>query len=307
MRRIYVPDIGKIFVQVDQSGAEALIVAYLCRDGNFRSLFTNGVKPHVFVALHVFADKFQEKLNQEGLDTKLDIKEFTSLKIPDLKKHPEWKKLDSLIKSSDNWEASQRYYYIAKMICHSSNYGITAPAFQLNVLEKSRGRIVLTKQQAQEYLSFYHGLFPEIKEWHEEVRKQIESTRMLFNLQGFPIYCGYEINETTIKEFIARVPQSTVATITNMAYAKLQSFIEENKLDWDLLANTHDSYMSQCPIGEETECAKVKQGFLNVELTSPKDGTKFRMRSEASCGYNWAPFYPDKPEKNPNGLKEMKA
>lgn len=35
MRVMYIPDDGKIFVQVDQSGAEALIVAYLCRNANF--------------------------------------------------------------------------------------------------------------------------------------------------------------------------------------------------------------------------------------------------------------------------------
>src|ERR1017187_6230228 len=64
MRQMYIPDKGKIFVQVDQSGAEALIVSYLCEKGNFRELFLNNVKPHVFVALHVFAAIWQQKMNE---------------------------------------------------------------------------------------------------------------------------------------------------------------------------------------------------------------------------------------------------
>ena len=64
MRNMYIPDDGKIFVQVDQSGAEALIVAYLCRNANFRKLFINGIKPHVFVALHIFNNVWKQKLRE---------------------------------------------------------------------------------------------------------------------------------------------------------------------------------------------------------------------------------------------------
>src|SRR3977135_515890 len=64
MRKIYIPDEGKILVQVDQSGAEALIVAYLCEPGLFRDLFLNGIKPHTYVAMHVFQKQIQHKINE---------------------------------------------------------------------------------------------------------------------------------------------------------------------------------------------------------------------------------------------------
>lgn len=301
-RAMYIPDEGKIFVQVDQSGAEAKIVAYLSRDGKFRSLFLNNVKPHVFVALHLFTDIWQKKVNEFNKDVLVDVEALTHTEIPELQKQACWKEVDTLIKSSDNWSDQERYYYIAKQVCHSHNYDIRPAAFQLNTLEKSKGKIVLTKKQAEDYGMFYRSLFPEITEWHREVQKQIEQTRTLYNLFGFPRYFSGIINEAMLKEAYAFVPQSTVGCITAIAYTKLQQFIEEHKLDWDLLADTHDSYLVQCPIKEEVDCARVMKGFMEQELVAP-NGTKFRMKSEVASGYNWAPY---KKDKNPDGLKEIK-
>jgi len=58
MCRIHIPDEGKILVQPDQAGAEALIVAYLAPAGKFRDLFINGVKSHVYVATHIFKQQW---------------------------------------------------------------------------------------------------------------------------------------------------------------------------------------------------------------------------------------------------------
>src|SRR6266576_2124629 len=156
-RKLYWADEGKIFNQRDQSGAEALIVAYLCRHGLFRDLFINDIKPHVFVALHLFKDVWSEKIKYEGLDLKCDISELCTTPINLLRENPWWKRIDKLIKSSDGWEPSQRYYYIAKQVCHSSNYGIRAGMFCLNTLEKSRGKIALKKKDAEYFLDMYHG------------------------------------------------------------------------------------------------------------------------------------------------------
>lgn len=103
----------KLLLQVDQSGAEALIVSYLCRAGKFRDLFIYGVKPHVFVALHVFHNEWRKRCND------LDIDKFLHAKPAELTSIQGWKELDKLIKSSDDWAAHERYYYIAKMICHA--------------------------------------------------------------------------------------------------------------------------------------------------------------------------------------------
>src|SRR6266852_2942552 len=70
--RIYKADEGKILCQVDQSGAEALITAYLCRPGNLRELFIQGINPHVYTALNIFNSQLS-KLYSINLATLVGI------------------------------------------------------------------------------------------------------------------------------------------------------------------------------------------------------------------------------------------
>jgi len=296
---------GKMFVQVDQSGAEALIVAYLCRHGKFRELFLNKIKPHIFVALHVFTSEFAAKYPEKAalldLAVKTDITKLNTL--------VGFKELKEIIASSDKWSAQERYYYIAKMICHASNYGMRGGTFQLQVLEKSEGKIVLSRKQADGYLSGYHGLFDEIMEWHAEVWNVLDKDKVLYNLQGFPREFTGRIHPDMLKDALAFIPQSTVGTITNVAFTNLQEYIETHSLAWDLLNNCHDSYLCQCPIGEEVECGRVMRLFMEQELTNFR-GEKFRMRSEAQAGFNWAkggkaPYLEDGSYGNFEGLQEI--
>jgi len=291
-----------IFNQSDQAGAEALIVAYLCSKGKFRDLFLNNIKPHVFVALHLFSSVWQEELNKiSSGDFKISIQEFLGRDIRDLQKHHYWKTLDNIIKSSDGWEGGRRYYYIGKKVCHAGNYGMRGNTFRLAVLEESRGQIALTKQQADEYIRFYHMLFPEISEWHRDTIRQLEATRTLYNLFGYPKYFGQEIRETMFNEAYSFVPQSTVACITAKAYCKLQDFIESNNLNWDLLADTHDSYMLQTPIQESLEALKIMKSFIEQDLISPRN-EPFKMRAECQHGFIWCKAK----EKYPEGMTEVK-
>ena len=301
-RKMYLCDVGCKLNQRDQSGAEALIVAYLCRHGQFRELFLNNIKPHVFVALHLFREIWKEKIKSENLDIHADIDKLCSTSISNLRANPFFKSVDKLIKSSDNWKPSERYYYIAKMVCHASNYGIRAGAFCINSLEKSRGKIALTKKQAEFFLDMYHSLFPEIREWHREVEQQVLSTKMLFNLFGEPImFTGSLEKENDFKEAISAVPQSTVGEITNVACMKFQNYVEDTGMNWDLLGNCHDSFLTQSPEDESVECQRVMKEFIEPELTSPR-GEKFKMKSEGGSGYNWGPH---DEKKNPRGLQEV--
>lgn len=307
LRKIYIPDEGKIFVQVDQSGAEALIVAYCCRDGNYRQLFKSGIKPHSYIAMHLFKDIWPKKMIEHGLcspGSGFDIEELCGTPIGLLNQNPFWPQLAKLIKSSDDWSLTERYYYIAKQTEHSSNYDIKGPTFQMNVLDKSGGKIVISREQADYFLNVKHSLYPEIKEdFHTGVRKQAEQHKILYNLHGHP-YCisAYDFLESDWKEMYSWIPQSSVGEITNIAYYQFQECIEENNLPYDILANTHDSYLAQCPIGEEQECARVMQSFINQKFISPFDGAEFAMKSEAVSGFNWSPYHPIK---NPQGLREI--
>lgn len=306
MRKIYIPDKGKVFIQVDQSGAEAVVVAYLCKHGQFRDLILSGIKSHIFVGLHIFADEWQKEINAMpgGKDTKCNIEELIHTQIKQLKNNPFWPEIDALIASSDDWPAARRFYYIAKQITHSSNYGIGAGRFCMNTLEKSRGKIILKQQDAEKYLNFYHGMFPEIREWHREVVQQVKETNYLYNLFGFPRYFFHkgDLKETEYKEMYAFPAQSTVGTITNIAYTRGQNFIEDTGVNWDLLANTHDSYLWQAPEDEAMECAKLAKNYMEQDLMNFR-GEGFKMKAEVTIGHNWGPYHADK---NPQGLQKVK-
>lgn len=298
----------KPMAQGDQSGAEALIVAYECTDGPYRQLFINNIKPHVYVGMKLFLDIWGKKAaehNYNIIDDDVFLLALTT--IPKLRLNPKWKDLDSLIKASDNWPTSERYYYFAKQTCHSANYGIEPPKFRMNILEKSGGKVVISKEDSIRFLQTYRAIFPEIPDRNERIRQQVDKSRMLFNLFSHPYtITNYNITENTYKEYYAWSAQSTVAEITRTAYSSLQEYIEEYNKKWDLLADTHDSYLTQGPILDIGERVKKMQEFMNIELTSPIDGTKFRMKSEVQVGFCWAPYYENNPEKCPLGLRELK-
>src|SRR2546425_9374729 len=254
LRRIYYADEDKILNSRDQSGAEALIVAYLCRPGNYRNLFIHNIKPHVFVALHLFKEVWKKEIQKEGLDIKCSIEELCDCEISNLNKNPWWKNVSKLIKSSDGWPSEKRYYFIAKQVSHSSNYGVGASVFCLNTLQKSKGKIVLKKKDAQIFIDTYFSLFPEIKEWQMQIESQVRETGILYNLLGYPITFTENLyNNYSIKEWYSAIAQSTVGCITRGAFIKMQNFIEETKVNWDLLFDTHDSYVTQSIITESIE------------------------------------------------------
>ncbi len=301
MRIIWEADKGYKMISRDQSGAEALIVAYLCRNGNYRALFRNGIKPHTFVALHVFAEQFKKYFEPFKIDLAINTK------IEDLRNLPFWKELDELIKSSDRWSSKERYYFVGKKIVHASSYGMMAFKFCMSVLEESGGTIVITKKEAEQYLMMFHKLFPEIHIWHSKVYEQVKRYKELRNLFGFPFkFTGY-IDENDIRDAYAFIPQSTVGTATNIAITEIQEIIEKEKLDYHILFNGHDSITAECPDHNDhvNYCSLLLKNGLEREYISPNDGSKFRMKSSLKVGYNWGEYDPDHPEINPLGLKEI--
>lgn len=279
LRKLFIPDEGKVFVQADQSGAEALVVAYLCTAGNFRRLFDHGVKSHVYVALRLFAEVWEARLGES-------IKPYTDVDVADLVQKPRWKELRDIIASSDSWSADKRYYFIAKMVCHASNYGMKAPTFRVNVLQKSRGAVNLTNKQATYFLETYHALFPEIRKWHRDTIEKLKKERMLRNLFGYPRMFTQTVEPSMFKEAYAFVPQSTVGTITNMAFTDLYHNERIIEMGADVIQNNHDSVLLQCKPEDAKEVCVLACEALNREMISPY-GEKFSMRSEACVGNNW--------------------
>lgn len=303
MRRIYIPDDGKVLIQTDQAGAEALHVAYWCRPGNYRLLFVHKVKVHSYVAGHLFEHIWPSKMREYIVDgTPLDFKGMINAPIQSLKSYPYWKTFAKVAKDSDDWPANERYYYMGKQTAHSSNYGIEKNTFRMNLLDKSEGKVVVSPAEAERFLLVYHGLFPEIRDFHMRLKRQVLDTGMMYNLFGHPYkLSNMHFEESKWKELYAWIFQSTVGMTTNIAFTRMQNFIEKEKLNWDVLVNGHDSLVSQAPPTEALDCARKQKEFLEMDFESPFDRVAYKMGSESMIGLNWG----HKDETNPEGLVEV--
>lgn len=287
--KLYIPDPGKVFIQVDQAGAEALVVAYLCQHARFRELFLNGIKSHVYVCMHIYADQWA----REGYP---EIGKWLGYEPAKLKAEPKWKQFVESVKNNE------LRYAFAKMVCHASNYGMGPGTFRENVILMLEGRQDISMADSKKFLGTYQELFPEIKDWHNRTRAQVKATRILCNLFGYPRYFSGPLDESVEKEWFAFVPQSTVGSITNRAFTALQQSIERDGFPMDLLNNKHDSILAQ--VSEDSRDAGIKLLENALQQTMKGyNGVEFTMKTEASYGWNWAKY---NEKDNPRGLRDIK-
>jgi hypothetical protein len=301
LRYIWVADKGKKLINRDQGGADALVVSLLCRQGKYRELFQNNIKPHAYLALQTFQDEWKNTFGREK------VEEAVVTPIKDLKNLSYWKQLLDTIKDSDNWEPKRRFYYFGKKLGHSGNYGMKGEKLASVVREETEGQIILSSGICDQWLYTYHGkLFPEIqRDFQFGVMNYAKKHKQLRNLFGWPYnLTGRDIDKLSQKdlnELYSWIPQSTVACITLMALVEMQEYIEDNNKDWDILQETHDSITMQAPDNEVEEAAVKLGEFMKRELVSPIDSYKTRMGSSCQIGLNWG----KKLEDNPEGLEDV--
>lgn len=281
-----IPDPGHQLWQIDYSGVEALIVAYLCPPkSRFRALFVHGIKPHVYIALHLFKHVW---VNEFGSDL---ITRLCEADIGELKSFEEWPAVVDRIKASDEDVPTRRFYYFAKMTCHSGNYGIGPRTFVMNILDKSEGEIVLSNKEGSRFLATHHEVFPEIKDSFQfYVETMLESGATLTNFFGFPRKFNGNIHDNDLKkEAYSWIPQSTgSACSAQIADSLIQQHLDEGKLEhnFSILQNNHDSLMGQVKLGHEMETLKIVSKYMQHELTNPW-GEKFTLGVECQLGDNW--------------------
>jgi len=275
---------GWSFAQRDQSGAESLAVAYSCRPGRYRNLFVHGVKPHTYVALHLFLDKFRGNHPRSRYwlqDPKV------------LRTFEEWSHLNKVIKDSP-FE-----YDIGKKTGHASNYKMGPNTFREFTLKESEGSLILDMAQAQYYLGTYKELFPEIIEWQNEIEARVKRDRRLVNLLGFPRRFERMFTDSYIREIISWIPQSTVGCITHNAVEQTCAHIIKHKLPWRLVSNKHDSYALLVPDNHIPEVREVMKRHINITLRGVD--AEFTMASDFQVGKNFKKFS----KTNPQGMLEQ--
>lgn len=283
---IYEAPPGWSFFQRDQAGAEALVVAYEAKAGRYRALFENKLKPHTYVALHLFLDKFRKAHPRDR---------YWLRTAPELQALPEWAELSNYIQKKSKFE-----YDIGKRTGHASNYKMGPNTFREQALKESEGSLIMTFDEAKYYLDIYKQLFPEIVEWQIEIEHEIRTKRLLRNLFGFPRSFERLITDSYIREAISWIPQSTVGCITHRAYRATFDYVQAHKLPWRLVSNKHDSYAVLAPDSEQEHVRAIMAKHIGLHLVGKRG--EFTMVSDFQVGKNLKKYHETE---NPLGMREL--
>jgi uracil-DNA glycosylase family 4 len=134
-------------------------------------------------------------------------------------------------------------YPLFKSLCHGTHYMGTA--------EGIAPRIGLDVRQTQQIQDWYFSKNPEIKQWHEEVKKQVRGRRYVENAFGYRVYFFDKPEGNIFNQAVADIPQSSVACLVNRIWAALEDNIPEETLQ--VLMQVHDSLVFQIPTYRKSE------------------------------------------------------
>src|SRR6056297_3139035 len=180
---------------------------------------------------------------------------------------------------------------------HGTNYYGKAPhmAKQLNV-----DTILMTNFQEK-----YFQAFPGIPEYHEWIIRTIQTTRTLINPFGRKrIFFNRTDADSTIREAIAHLPQSSIGDLMNLGMWKVWHKYKHKTLK--LLAQVHDAILIQFP--EEIEDELIPALLQLIPHPLQARDRQVWIPCTAETGWNWAHVDPKMKlwsDTNPDGLKEF--
>lgn len=126
-------------------------------------------------------------------------------------------------------------YRLFKSFAHGTHY--------LGTPQGLARRLGLTVHEADRTQRWYFERNPEIRAWQNEFVRTLQRTREVRNVFGFKRYYFDRIDDSTAREAIAWLPQSTVAIYINHILVSL----DENSRLVQPLLQVHDSLPGQFP------------------------------------------------------------
>jgi DNA polymerase I-like protein with 3'-5' exonuclease and polymerase domains len=167
-------------------------------------------------------------------------------------------------------------YGTFKSFCHGTHY-----LGQARNLAERTGLLV---HEAEKLQRWYFGKFPKVKAWQEDFKKRVSSDRVVSNIFGYKIHAFQRIEDSTFREMIAWLPQSTVACLINRAYVN----IYDNLKEVQVLLQVHDSLAGQFPthLGEWAQKRIQEEARIVLPYDDPciiPVGIKTSTKSWGDC------------------------
>jgi len=101
----------------------------------------------------------------------------------------------------------------------------------------------ITISEAARFKRTYFSKYPEIKSWHERIWLDLLRDGKVSNAFGYHIYHFGRLTENDLKNYVAWIPQSTVALTINKCWARLEDTVAEAIV----LLQVHDELIYQIP------------------------------------------------------------
>lgn len=289
-KRFLVADEGYVLWEVDKRQAEWVVVAYLTGDANMLSVVDAGKDTHVHTASLMFGIEpevieYEGKLVGQNTDPDL---------ISDIRG------ADSVLSRFDSsLPRTMSGRQCGKKSNHGLNYDEGYGKFSLiNELEQS---------EAKRIVEMYHQIYPGIRVWYENVKRQLQRDRSLTNCFGRKVRFLDAWGPDLWKAAYSMLPQSSVVDSLNVGLVKTYNDEELcTEANIDILAQVHDSILLQVPV----EIIKAPLFYMTrdrvYDYVSPElsyNGRTFKIATDMKVGLNWGGWHKDK---NPHGMREVK-
>lgn len=182
IRRIYVPDPGYTFFDMDLDRADLQVVVWESDDPEMKAALRLGVDMHLLNA-YILAKKEPPPLEEL------------------IESHPKY---------PDHRGPLKHKREFSKVFIHGTNYGGGARTMAVNC-----GISVWEAEQGQK---LWFGRRPGIKKWQDRVNEQITKRRYVENKFG---YRWHIFGRPDLPEALAWIPQSTVGCVINRAWVNI--------------------------------------------------------------------------------------
>lgn len=292
-KRFLGADDGYVFLEFDKRQAEWVVVAYLTGDANMIAAVEGGLDVHVHTASLMFRlekEVIEYEAKLVGLNSDPDI-------IADLRGS------DTIL---------QRFSHVMPrtMSCRQcgkkSNHGLN--------YDEGPNKFALINEidqvEAKRVVEMYHSIYPGIRVWYEQIKRQLQKDRSLINYFGRKVRFLDAWGPDMWKAAYSMLPQSTVVDSLNKGMVKVYAdpwLCGREGCNIDLLAQVHDSILLQAPIEVVQDSLKMSQIHAKVcDYLSPEiqySGRSFKIATDLKVGRNWGGHHKTT---NPLGMREIK-
>ena len=282
LRAVFIPDDGMVMFYADLEQAESRVTAYVAGDEGYINAC-------------------------ESTDLHTEVVKMV------------WPNLGWSDDPSQNRELADKPYYLhftyrdmCKRAGHGTNYGMTAHALakhlKIKVSHATRFQLLyyggvvplgsLERWHKQDREGGFQelidtgeiigklvkikGAFPGIRAWHSEVSGELKQTGCLVTPLGRRRQFWDRLNDnSTLRQAIAYVPQSTIGDLLNLGLYK----VWQNVKDIEILGQVHDAILGQCPIDRVDELMPR----VLEQMNNPLDvkGRQMIIPSSVEVGHTW--------------------